>query len=62
MMLDSGIIASQILLIFLCFAIPIGGFVYLSVRKKHVVKPFFIGMLVFFILQLVICLDRKSVV
>ena len=61
-MLDSGIIASQILLIFLCFAIPIGGFVYLSVRKKHVVKPFFIGMLVFFILQLVIRLPIIQIV
>ena len=33
MMVDSGIIASLMFLIFLCFAIPIGGFVYLSVRK-----------------------------
>lgn len=47
MMVDSGIIASLIVLIFLCFAIPVGGFIYLSVKKKHVAKPFFIGMLVF---------------
>lgn len=54
MMVDPGIIASLIVLIFLCFAIPIGGFIYLSVKKKHVAKPFFIGMLVFFVFQMVI--------
>lgn len=54
MMVDSGIIASLIVLIFLCFAIPVGGFIYLSVKKKRVAKPFFIGMLVFFIFQSVI--------
>ena len=62
MMVDSGIIASLMLLIFLCFAIPVGGFVYLSVRKKHVVKPFFIGMLVFFIFQMVIRLPIIQIV
>ena len=38
MMVDSGIIASLIVLIFLCFAIPVGGFIYLSaVSYTHLV-------------------------
>ncbi len=53
-MVDTGIIASMVVLIFLCFAIPIGGLIYLSVRKKHVIRPFIIGMLVFFVFQFVI--------
>ena len=62
MMVDSGIIASLIVLIFLCFAIPVGGFIYLSVKKKRVAKPFFIGMLVFFIFQMVIRLPIIQIV
>lgn len=59
-MVDTGILAGLALLGFLCFAIPIGGFVFLSVKKKHVAKPFFIGMLVFLIFQSIIRMTLLS--
>lgn len=61
-MVDTGIIISLMFLIVLCFAVPIGGFVYLSIKKRHVAKPFFVGMLVFFIFQLVIRIPIVQIV
>ena len=37
-----------------CFAVPLGFLVWSLVKKKEVVKPFCIGMLVFFVSQIVL--------
>lgn len=53
-MVDTGRTIGLILLILICFGMPIGGCMYLSAKGKRILKPFFVGMLVFFISQLMI--------
>ena len=51
-MVSSASILCVILNILICFCIPIGIFLYLLIKKHNVIKPFFIGMGIFIVFQL----------
>lgn len=53
-MIQTGVLAAFIFNIILCFGIPAGGFLYLELSGKKAGKPFFIGMLAFFVSQVLI--------
>jgi uncharacterized membrane protein YhfC len=50
----SGLIVSFIINLIICFGIPIGFLIYLIAARRDGIKPFFIGMLVFFVSQVLL--------
>lgn len=53
-MIQTGTFAAVILNILICFGIPAGGLLYLIISQKKAEKAFIIGILAFFVSQIVI--------
>lgn len=53
-MIETKVIASLIFSVAICFLIPIISFIYFTIKYKKIPKSFLIGMLVFFISQILI--------
>lgn len=50
----SGLIVSFIINLVICFGIPLGFLIYLIIARRDGIKPFCIGMLVFFVSQVLL--------
>lgn len=52
--MSSAVIGAFLFNLIVCFGIPLGVFAYLLLGKKKALKPFFIGMLAFFVSQILL--------
>ncbi|MEG0843509.1 MAG: YhfC family glutamic-type intramembrane protease [Romboutsia sp.] len=53
-MVDTSVIVFLVISVLICFLIPLISFIYFVKSKNHTIKPFLIGILMFFISQIVI--------
>lgn len=53
-MIQTSVIIWTAISAFICFALPIAGFIIMQVKKQKITRPFLVGALAFFISQIVI--------